>query len=362
MKVRHLIATLTLMAGLAAAGGVAAQVVGERHLVIAEPSAAVRNADASPTLKATVWYPAEPTARTASRDVGPAGDPYVLVGQVAPDAPFASSRRYAVILFSHGFNGSAQTTAWFGLALARAGYVVISIDHPGNNLVDPQTPGGALLGGRRADDMKAALAAVEKDPTLGAHVDPQRVGVAGWSMGGLTALLSAGGLFDGKLYDQFCATHTASACPPAAAQPLFDPAKPGYPPALQALIAHMGDDRSIPAAKAAFVMAPAPVVAIEPESLRNIKIPVTLIVGSEDAIATPDVGAALGASLIPHAKLVVVPGANHTSFFGLCSKAGLEAKYLDCATARQQELAHRMAVQSALALFNPILNGGEAAR
>ncbi len=362
MNVRRWVATLTLIAGLAAAGGAAAQVVGERRLVIAEPSAALRNADASPTLKATAWYPAEPGARMASRDIGPAADPDVLVGQVAPDAPFASPRRYPVILFSHGFNGSAQTTAWFGLALARAGYVVVSIDHPGNNLVDPQTPGGALFWWMRADDLKAALAAVEKDPTLGAHVDAERVGVAGWSMGGLTALLSVGGAFNGRLYDQFCATHTASACPPAAAQPLFDPAKPGYPPALQALIAHMGDDRSIPEAKAAFVMAPAPVVAIEPSSLRAVKVPVTLMVGSEDTIATPDIGAALAASLIPHAKLVVVPGTNHTSFFGLCSKAGVEAKYLDCATAKQQELAHRMAVQSALALFDPILNGGKAVR
>ncbi len=362
MNVRRWIATLVLVGWFGVAGGAAAQVVGERHLVVTQPSAAVRNADASPTLKATIWYPAEPTAQTASRDVGPAGDPDLLIGQVAPDAPFASARRYPILLFSHGFNGSAQTTAWFGLALARAGYVVISVDHPGNNLVDPQTPGGALLWWLRADDLKVALAAVAKDPALGAHVDPQRVGIAGWSMGGLTALLAVGGIFDGRLFDQFCATHTAKACPPAAALPLFDPAKPGYPPVLQALIAHMGDDRSIPAAKAAFVMAPAPVIAIAPQSLGTIKVPVTLIVGSEDVIATPDIGAALAASLIPHATLVVVPGATHTSFFALCSEAGLKAKYLDCATAEQQQLAHGTAIRNALALFNPILNGGPPAR
>lgn len=362
MNIGRWIAALSVIGALAVAGGAAAQVVGERHLVIAEPSAAFRNAYASPTLKATIWYPAEPTAPTVSRNIGPVADPDVLVGQVAPDAPFASSRRLAVVLFSHGFNGSAQTTAWFGLALARAGYVVVSIDHPGNNLVDPQTPGGALLWWLRADDLKVALAAVTQDPALGGHIDPQRVGVAGWSMGGLTALLSAGGIFDGRLYDRFCASHTASACPPAAAGPLFDPAKPGYPPALQALIAHMSDDRSIPAVKAAFIMAPAPVVAIKPSSLRNIKVPVTLIVGSEDTVATPDIGAALAASLLPKAKLVVVPGANHASFFDLCSQAGLKAKYLDCATGKQQELAHTMAVRNALALFDPILNGGEAER
>ncbi len=75
-----------------------AQVVGEQRRVISQPTAAIRNADGSATLRATIWYPAAPTAETVSIDIGPAEVPYMLVGHVASDASFASGRRYPVIL------------------------------------------------------------------------------------------------------------------------------------------------------------------------------------------------------------------------------------------------------------------------
>ena len=43
--------------------------------------------------------------------------------------------------------------AWFGTALAREGYIVIAVDHPGNNNgMDPMTIGGAALFWERPGD------------------------------------------------------------------------------------------------------------------------------------------------------------------------------------------------------------------
>lgn len=350
----------SVMRSIATNTAAAAQVVGEQRRMISQPTAAVRNADGSATVKTTIWYPATPTAETVSIDVGPADAPYMFVGRVAPDAPFASERRYPVILYSHGHNGSVRTTAWFGIALARAGYVVIAPDHPGNNMEDVATSGGALLWWLRAGDLEVALDAVANDAKLGGHVYPQRVGVSGFSLGGLTAMIALGGIFDGKLYDDYCAAHPGCAiCPPTDALPIFDPEKPGYPDFLQTELPRMTDDRRIPSAKAGFIIAPL-TVGLRPESLGAIEVPVTFLVGSEDGLTSPEVGAALAAGMIPRSKLVIVPGANHDSFINICSPAGIAAGYCECAVAAEQEHAHGMAIESALATFDPVLKSIDA--
>ena len=90
------------------------------HLA-ANPTAATRDADHRDTVRVTVWYPAAPDAREVSLDIGPPARPLFKVGSAAPDAGFADDRRRPVILFSHGFGGTARMMAWFMLPLARAG-------------------------------------------------------------------------------------------------------------------------------------------------------------------------------------------------------------------------------------------------
>ena len=326
--------------------------------MIVQPTARLRNADGSADLRATIWYPAAADAPTVSIDVGPADGSYMTLGQAALDAPFATGERHPVILFSHGNNGSARTTAWFGTALARAGYLVIAVDHPGNNMDDAQTPGGALLWWLRAGDLHVALDAIANDPLLGRHIDPALVGVAGFSMGGLTTMMALGGIFDGRLYDDYCLAHPgAPICPPREVLPLFDAGNVAYPEPFRQEIARMTTDRRIPAAKAGFVIAPL-AIGFTPDSLAAIDVPVTFIVGSDDATVGPEVGAALASSMVPGSTLVVVPGANHDSFINRCSPAGIEAGFCECATATVQERAHGAAIENALAVFDPVLRPG----
>jgi len=127
-----------------------ASTVGERHLVAHEASAALRNASHGDDLRITVWYPAAPGAVEAPLDIGPPRKPLFTPGSAAPDAAFEDARPRPVILLSHGFGGTARIMAWFGTALARHGYVVVAVDHPGNNGRDPMTlSSGAKCNPRR---------------------------------------------------------------------------------------------------------------------------------------------------------------------------------------------------------------------
>ncbi|MFL5382735.1 MAG: hypothetical protein ACJ8GN_09505, partial [Longimicrobiaceae bacterium] len=101
--------------------GASAAPVGERHLTAHEPTAALRDAQHRTDVRITVWYPAAAGVKEERIDLGPPGKPLFRVDQVAQGAPFADMKRRPVILFSHGFGGTARMMGWFGVPLARAG-------------------------------------------------------------------------------------------------------------------------------------------------------------------------------------------------------------------------------------------------
>src|SRR6202789_919922 len=207
MRVRPPTAILAMLLAALAASPVAAETVGERHLVAHEASAALRNASHDDNLRITVWYPAAPGAVEAPLYIGPPGKPLFTPGSAAPDAAFEDALPRPVILLSHGFGGTARIMAWFGTALARHGYVVVAVDHPGNNGRDPMTVGGAVLYWERPGDLAAALDRVKSDPSLGSHLDLNRIGAAGFSAGGFTTLVEAGARVDFDRFLRFCEAH-----------------------------------------------------------------------------------------------------------------------------------------------------------
>jgi predicted dienelactone hydrolase len=146
--------------------------------------------------------------------IGPDNAPLFTTGSAAPDAAPAAGR-YPVVLVSHGFGGSACMMAWFGTALARAGFVVIAVDHPGSNGRGPITPNGAAWWWERAEDLKAAWKTVQADPGLSSHIDATRLGVAGFSAGGFAALVAGGAHVDVQHLAAACKKHptTVSAHP-----------------------------------------------------------------------------------------------------------------------------------------------------
>jgi predicted dienelactone hydrolase len=344
-------------ASVGAGGAALAGTVGERHLTAVNPTAALRDADHRDTLRVTVWYPAAADAREVSLDIGPPGSPLFKVGSAAPDAAFADATRRPVILFSHGFGGTARMMAWFEVALARAGYVVIAVDHPGNNGLGKMTVAGAIMFWDRAGDLAVALAAAKADPAIGPHLDLGRLGVAGFSAGGFTAIAATGGRVDLARFRAFCqANPTDGICAPQKefAVTQGEAAAALASPELAPEAARAGDDHAIAGARAAFAIAPAIVEAFDPASLAKDQTPTAIILGDADPVAPPDTNGRLAGRLIPHARLKELPGVGHYDFLATCTAAGV-AQVPVCADKVAQDPTHQAAIDFALAWFGKTL-------
>jgi predicted dienelactone hydrolase len=339
-----------VLCGLAARAS--AGPVGERHLTASDATAALRDAQHSSTVRVTVWYPAVAGAAEQRIDVGPLGKPYFIVGATAADAAFTDAKPRPVILLSHGNGGNARIMGWFGTALARAGYIVIAVDHPGNNTLDKMTPAGALMPWDRVQDLAAALATAEADPTVGPHIDDDRVGVAGMSAGGFTALVAAGARVDMDRFVALCRAHPTGDCKPQKELPLtladFD--RTLAAPELAGTVAHARDDHRIPQVRAAFAMAPAIVRGLPSDGLRHIRVPVAIILGDADPVAPPATNGLVAARLIPHAELKVLPGVGHYDWLATCTPEGVAALDI-CADKVPQDATHAAAIDMALAFF-----------
>ncbi len=347
-----LAAAASLWASAALAGP-----VGERHLTATEPTAALRDAEHRTDVRVTVWYPAAAGVKEQRIDLGPPSKPLFIVGQVAYDAPFADAKKRPLILFSHGFGGTARMMGWFGVPLARAGYVVVAVDHPGNNGQDKMTKPGAILFWDRAKDLRAALEAVKRDPQIAPHLDVKRIGVTGFSAGGFTSLVAAGARVDMNRFLAFCQGHDEDGvCRPQKEYPLTMPqaVEAMKAPELASEAAHDGDDHTIPGMKAAFAIAPAIVQGLTPEGLAKMKVPVAIFLGDADPVAPPATNGLVAAKAIPHAQLTTLPGVKHYDFLATCTPAGQAAIDI-CKDELPQDPTHDAAIKAAVAFFGKTL-------
>lgn len=348
LRVWALVAAIMLGAGPALAGQ-----VGERHLTAVNPTAALRDAEHRDTVRVTVWYPAEADAHEVSLDIGPPGKPLFVVGSAAPDAAFVDESRRPVILFSHGFGGTARMMAWFTLPLVRAGYIVIAVDHPGNNGMDKMTAGGAIMFWDRPGDLAAALNAVKADPVIGPHLDLGRLGVAGFSAGGFTAIAATGARVQSARLMKFCGANPDDGiCRPQKEFPLSTEQMLAAlkAPDLAAEAAHDGDDHAVHGVRAAFAIAPAIVQAFDPAGLKADETPIAIILGDADPVAPPATNGLVAARNLPHAELKVLPGVGHYDFLATCTPAGIAVVPV-CAGLPPQDPSHRAAIDMALAFF-----------
>ncbi|MEO7326698.1 MAG: alpha/beta fold hydrolase [Dokdonella sp.] len=336
--------------------------VGELHRTTTTPTAAVRDAEHSANLRITVWYPAAEGAVEAPLKIGPPAGALFVSGSATDDAAFATGA-FPVVLFSHGFGGTARMMGWFGTALARAGYVVIAVDHPGNNGRDPMTIAGATIIWERAEDLRAALAAVRKDALIAQHLDMNRLGVAGFSLGGFTALVSAGAQVNMDRLVVFCEAHADDpTCRPQNEAPDMTLAKrlrAVKSPPLAALRAHANGDHSIAGVKAVFVMAPAPMQGIVPGSLKALKTPIAIVLGDADNVAPPATNGDAAAQLLPNATLTTLTKVGHYDFLGTCTDAGRNEVPL-CAVSVPQNGTHEKAISLATEFFSKNLASATA--
>ena len=316
-------------------------------------------------LHVVIWYPAVAGTPTEPIAIGPPGVPYFEESDGALDAPIAATpSSLPFIVVSHGTGGTSMDLSWLCAGLAARGYIVASVDHPGNNALEAPTVAGNAVWWLRADDLSRVIDGVLAMPRFGARIDRARIGAAGFSLGGYTVLVLAGARSDDRLLGAYCARKpTTPVCSGVATPTMPDvgaraaalaASDPTFRAAMAANLTTHRDAR----VKSVFSIAPALGPAIVPESLASIDVPVAVLAGAGDPIvpvldnAIPD---ALG---ITNAELTLFPKAvGHYSFLTDCAAAGRAQFAAICGDAGPTRTAlHRAATDLAAAFFDRTLD------
>lgn len=137
-----------------------------------------------------------------SRSTDPVGDTpgsavRTLPTLITSPAPGQPGRPYPLIVFAHGNGGTNRSDLGLQQAWAKAGFVVIAPTFPFGAGRAPDQATGAADHGNQPGDMSFVVTEVlrlAQDPgdPLSGIVDPNRIGAAGHSLGGSTALALAG--------------------------------------------------------------------------------------------------------------------------------------------------------------------------
>jgi predicted dienelactone hydrolase len=307
-------------------------------------------------LATAIWYPAPDGTREAAWRVS-----IFRAGWNAPGAPLAvGGTRHPLVLLSHGTGGGAATLSWLAETLAANGYVVAAVNHHGNTAAEPsyQLP-GFVVWWDRPRDLSVLIDKLLADPTFGAAIDPARIGVGGFSLGGYTALATVGARLDYAQWRAFCARHPGDpSCtlPPEAPFSMTDVQRLlDHDERVRAAIAHSSDAFGDPRIGAAFVMAPVLGGALTRDSLAAIRVPVRIVVGADDSQAIPDQNARPLAAAIPGATLEVLPDVSHYSFLAPCTLVGRLVARALCRDTVSRDDVHRRVSNEALAFFDEAL-------
>jgi predicted dienelactone hydrolase len=153
------------------------------------------------TLQVDVWYPATnlPGAHrenySGSLPAEPPGLPatFTVPGIAIRDARPAGAG-YPLIVVSHGYSNATAAMTWLTENLASKGYVVAAIRHEDPPLTDTSKFPQLLL--RRPLDI-AFVSRVLRENLAAEHlIDPEKVALVGYSIGGYGALTAAGATLD----------------------------------------------------------------------------------------------------------------------------------------------------------------------
>jgi predicted dienelactone hydrolase len=153
------------------------------------------------TLQVELWYPARPTAGAApvvysdAMDAEPPKPParFTIQGVAVRDA-HPTADRFPLVIVSHGYGNVPVAMNWITENLASKGYVVAAIRHDDLYLNPAGFPNAVL---RRPLDITFVTRELQR--TLGGaqgSVDPTRVALVGYSMGGYGVLAAGGATLD----------------------------------------------------------------------------------------------------------------------------------------------------------------------
>lgn len=259
-----------------------------------EPEAGFEHLTTPEGVELGIWYPAH--GRSVAMPLGP------NVQQVVPGAAVPEGK-HPLVVISHGTGGAFSGHADTAIALAKAGFIVAALTHPGDNWRDQSRV--AMV-----EDRPRALSALIDFMLTSwpGHeaVDKGHIAAFGFSAGGFTALAEAGGRPDLSTIARHCADHpTWFDCRLLAS----------HPPADRPIWSWKGDKRI----KALVVAAPALGFAFDRTGLASFTMPIQLWRADDDQILpAPDYADAVRGALPKAPEFHAVAGAGHFDFLMPC--------------------------------------------
>jgi predicted dienelactone hydrolase len=234
-----------------------------------------------------VWYPTQekPSAEDAS--------PFVRIPTARGAAIYEGT--YPLILFSHGTGGGRLTVEWFCAGLASRGFIVAAVDHFGNTFDNP-IPVEFVKFWERPQDVRYVLDQLLSTPEIASSIDPNKIGVSGFSLGGFTSIALAGATMDYDAIEKYLQTESGK--------------KEAEIPEMPGLISFFGkpeiresfkkapqlNDKRI---KSVFVMSPAIGQTFPAkENFKNVTAPVYIVAAANDQMAPLKTNAAHYAKMI----------------------------------------------------------------
>jgi predicted dienelactone hydrolase len=252
-----------------------------------------------PPLRVALWYPA--AAVGAAPGGGMRLGPYA--SRATPGLPVAGTG-LPLVLISHGTAGNFASHHALGTALAAAGFVVAAPNHTGDTTEDASRAGTGRSLQDRVRHLGRVIDALLRDWPEGHRIDAGRIGAFGYSAGGFTVLVAAGGKPDLRRLGPHCALQPADpvcrlARPTGQTEPVAWP-----------------QDARIRAVVAA---APALGFAFAPRGLADVTVPVQLWRPEADEVLAHPWNAEMVRRLLPSPpETHVVPRAGHYVFIAPC--------------------------------------------
>ena len=289
----------------------------------------------SQPMKAITFYPStgdEHLSQVGAYRVAAAEDAKVAIG------------RFPLLMLSHGNTGTPLALHDLATSLARKGFVVVAVLHPGDNYKDHSRLGTLSNLYGRPIQISAAITATLGDPMLSPFVNVGQVGVIGYSAGGETALILAGAKPDFERLRRYCQERPEDrdACTSKGELVVDrDDLQPLADPRIHALM----------------LMAPLSLM-FGRQTLGDVHVPVLLYSGDGDKLVAVDKNAAALARKLPQPPdFKLLAGAGHFIFMAPCDDEQLALMPVLCTDADgvDREGIHRDLISEAGRFFSRTL-------
>lgn len=272
----------------------------------------IPNGTESPLI-AGIWYPTDSAPSVHSLEL--------FEQDVAVNATVKGDDLPLVVI-SHGGGGSFASHYDTALALAHAGFVAAAISHTGDTYDDQSK---ALELWVRPQQLRVLVSYLLHGWPQHEQLDGNRIGAFGFSNGGFTVLVAAGGIPDLNKIGPYCQAHPGHDLCQALKRAKVDPS-------------HLGDDVpsgawvADPRIKAVVMAAPAFAFTFTTDELKNVRIPIQLWRAADDHHQpNPYYEESLRQRLPQAPEYRVVPGAGHYDFLPPCSASLAAANPFVCA-------------------------------